>query len=297
MTKIIVTHDGKFHADDVCAVAALSLAIDEPVEIIRTRDPEIIAKADFVTDVGGIHNPEANRFDHHQEGGAGVRPNGIPYAAFGLVWKTYGEKLCGGVLNVAEVVEVKFVEPLDAADNGVDIEVQKIENVSSYGFDSMVDAFVSTWKEVDRDTDAIFHSLVDFAKALIAREIMQARAKEEARIFVEDAYKEAEDKRIIIVDAPYPVRTILAQHPEPLFFVRPQYDGSWYIGTVRDNPQSFENRKSFPKAWGGKIGEELENITGVKGAVFCHRGLFMMKTRDKESAVKLAQLAVDNQEN
>ena len=60
----------------------------------RTRDEERITKADYVFDVGGIYDPSINRFDHHQPGGAGKRENDIPYAAFGLVWKTYGPILC-----------------------------------------------------------------------------------------------------------------------------------------------------------------------------------------------------------
>ena len=291
--KKIVTHNGKFHADDVCAVAALSLVIDEPIEIIRTRDPEIINTADFVVDVGGIFDPEKQRFDHHQEGGAGVRPNGIPYAAFGLIWKSYGEKLSGDLSSVAEIIDTKFVQPLDAVDNGVDIESKKFEGISSYGFDSVVDAFVSTWKEVDRDMDSVFRDLVEFAKALIAREIMQARAKEEARIFVEEAYSKSEDKRIIVVDEPYTMRAVLASHPEPLFFVRPQYDGTWSIGTVRDDLSSFKNRKSFPHTWGGKKGDELAQISGVEDAIFCHRGLFFASAKSKEGAIQLAQLAVE----
>src|SRR3990167_8310800 len=87
MKKIVVTHSGNFHTDEVFACAVLSLLNDGNIEVIRSRDSEVWATGDYVVDVGGEYNSERGRFDHHQEGGAGVRPNGIPYSSFGLVWK------------------------------------------------------------------------------------------------------------------------------------------------------------------------------------------------------------------
>jgi uncharacterized UPF0160 family protein len=81
--KIIATHNGNFHADDVFSVAALK-SILPAFKLIRTRDAELINKADIVIDVGGEYDPEAGRFDHHQRGGAGERENGIPYSSFGF---------------------------------------------------------------------------------------------------------------------------------------------------------------------------------------------------------------------
>lgn len=291
--KTVVTHDGKFHADDVCAVAVLSLALDGQIEIIRTRNQELIDKSDYVVDIGGAFDPDVNKFDHHQEGGAGARENGIPYAAFGLVWKTYGEKLCGS-FSVAKSIDQEMVAPMDASDNGVDIEVPKFPNISSYGIDSAINAFVSTWKETDRDMNSVFSELVNFAKALIAREIIKERAKEEAYFFVEKAYTEATDKRIIVLDGPYPSRGVLMSYPEPLFFIRPRpNDGKWSIETVRNDPRSFVNRKDLPEAWSGKKDGELAEITGVPDAIFCHRNLFLAVANSKEGAIQLAKLAVE----
>jgi uncharacterized UPF0160 family protein len=93
----VVTHNGRFHTDDVFAVAVLELVFEKShnIEIIRTRDEKIIKTADIVVDVGGEYNPEKNKFDHHQLGGAGTHDNKIPMASVGLVWKKYGQMLCG----------------------------------------------------------------------------------------------------------------------------------------------------------------------------------------------------------
>jgi len=63
---------------------------------------------------------------------------------------------------------------------------------------------------------------------------------------------------------------------------------------VRDNPVEFPLRKSLPEGWAGKSGEELEKVTGVKGAVFCHRGLFTAVAETKEAITKMAEIAVNS---
>ena len=95
----LIAHDESFHADDIFAAATLSILFErkgEKFEIVRTREPKLIEAADYVFDVGGIHDEATNRFDHHQVGGAGKRKFGegdksvdIEYAAFGLVWKKF----------------------------------------------------------------------------------------------------------------------------------------------------------------------------------------------------------------
>ena len=85
----VATHPGTFHADDVFAVAVLSLVHDD-LEIVRTRDDARVAAADVRVDLGGRSDPSTGDFDHHQRGGAGERENGIWYASFGLVWREFG---------------------------------------------------------------------------------------------------------------------------------------------------------------------------------------------------------------
>ena len=49
----VVTHSGVFHADDVFAYALLRIFLGQKLELERTRDPAIIARADLALDVGG----------------------------------------------------------------------------------------------------------------------------------------------------------------------------------------------------------------------------------------------------
>ena len=74
--KKIVVHSGTFHSDDVFAVATLRIKFNDKIKVTRTREMNIIDKADIVCDVGNIYDPENGRFDHHQTGGACYRRQG-----------------------------------------------------------------------------------------------------------------------------------------------------------------------------------------------------------------------------
>lgn len=292
--KKLVTHNGSFHADDIFATAALSIMLDkrgEDFEIIRTRDPEVIKTGDYVFDVGGIYDEDKNLFDHHQPGGAGLGAYGIEYSSLGLVWKKFGAEIAGGE-RPAETIDKKLCAPVDAWDNGLDL-VQNTHEVAPYYLQHIFSAMVPTWKEGEEDIDKIFLQCVDFAKMILKREIIQAQSLVEAEDKVISVYKNAEDKRIIVLDKSYPFEYILLNFPEPLFVVYPRKDNSWGVKAVRKDMKSFENRKNLPAAWAGLKDEELQKVSGVTDAMFCHRALFMAAAKTKEGAIALAKKVVN----
>ncbi len=284
----MVTHNGKFHSDDIFACATLQILLEkksEPYEIIRTRDESIITTADYVFDVGGIYDKDKNRFDHHQVGGAGKHSNGIEYASFGLVWDKFGIDICGGGKE-AKIIEEKLVSPIDANDNGLTL----CENKG--------DVFASmrpSWTEEDLDFDVMFLKSVQIAKEILEREIIQAKGMILAEQKVLEIYNQTTDKRIIVLDGTYPYGEKLGEFPEPIYVVRPRENNeSWGVNCVRKEKRSFMNRKDLPFGWAGLRDEELQKETGVADAMFCHRGLFLCVARSKVGAIRLAELALKN---
>lgn len=313
MPKTIVTHDGTFHADDVCAVAALLLYLKGGAEVTRTRDTDAIAAADFVMDVGNVYDETQNRFDHHQPEGAGGRANGIPYAAFGLVWKKFGAEIAGSKA-AAERVDATLVAPIDANDNGVALFSRTISGIYPYELSGVVKAFTPAWDEAP-DLDRRFLEAVAVAKKILTREVVRTRAALRAEQLILSAYRDALDKRLIVLDENYPWKEMLARCPEPLYVVHPvssqepevpagsppatrtsngvhPQEREWYVESVRDNPALFVNRKELPAAWAGLRDSELAKVTGVPDAVFCHRNRFMAAARSKQGAIALAKLAL-----
>lgn len=292
----IVTHNGGFHTDDVFAVAALKMYLrqqgEADIRVFRTRDKELVAEGDYVLDVGGVHDPEAGRFDHHQEEGAGQRENGIPYAAFGLIWQTYGTEICGGNESVAGKVDGKLVQAIDAPDNGVSLTgAAEFEGAYPYFLGTAVNAFKPTWQEEPGQMDEIFAELVEWATVLLKREIQVASDIITGEELVEAAYQDMADKRLIYLEDNLPWKGVLTQKPEPLFVVYPKDSGRWRLRAVPE--ENFQHRIELPEAWRGKRGKQLQEVTGVPSAIFCHSSLPMITTEDKEGIDKLARMALE----
>jgi len=291
--KTIVTHNGSFHPDDVFAVATISL-IEKLPTILRTRDKELIDHGHYVVDVGGVHNPSKNRFDHHQEGGAGERKNGIPYASFGLVWKKYGAWICGDNQAFADSIDERLVTYIDAMDNGVDLIKPLYEGVYPYMLNNVIFSYLPSWKEKEKDESSLdrrFLEAVSFAKGLLKREVIKMKDYDAGKAQVLKTYQKTADKRVIVLERDYPWGEVLSQCPEPLFAIYPQ-EHSWHVKAVRDDMKSFKSRAEFPKKWAGKKGSELAEISGVSDAVFCHNKRFMAVAESQKGAIELAQRAL-----
>ena len=291
--KKIVTHNSSFHTDDIFAVATL-LLVEPEARVVRSREKEEIKSADYVIDVGMVYDPSTNRFDHHQLGGAGVRKNGIPYASFGLVWKEFGERLSGGKRE-AEIIDSFLIQSIDAHDNGVATSESKFGGVKEY---SIGDFFSSYLVDYDIDADGIykiFMGNVDIAKNLLTREVKRAKAMALGENIFKDCYEQSKDKRLIEVPKEgLPWDSIAGRFPEPLYVVYPRRDGNWSIKAVSDitKPYGYQ-RKALPKEWAAKRDEELQKVTGVADALFCHSKRFMASAGSKEGALKLAEVALN----
>lgn len=299
--KTLVTHNGTFHADDVFAVATFLMAnnSDNEWQVVRSRDDDVIKKADAVIDVGGVYDIATLRFDHHQAGGAGIRANGIPYASFGLVWNIFGDMITMDK-GLKDEIENKLVLPIDANDNGIKLANNLIEDVYVYEISTLVADFNVTWKEESVSDDGRdkkryenFMYLVSVATKLIERIIVRARDKYEAKKFVVDAYDNATDKRLIILDGYYPWQDVLVNLPEPLFVVFPNGD-HWTLKTVSKEKGSFESRKQLPESWAGLRDKELAEVTGVPDAYFCHNARFIANTKSQDGIMALAKLALEH---
>lgn len=288
----IVTHSGSFHADDVFAVATLRLVLKEQeVNVIRTRDDSVIAVGEWVVDVGGVYDPATQRFDHHQPG-APVRENGIPYAAFGLVWQHVGAELCGSA-GVASKIEERLVQPVDAGDNGTNLYTLNELGVQPYELYQVVGTFAPAWGS-GGSKDAAFMEAVAWAEGFLKRIIERVRAQQAMEDIVARTYQEATDRRVLVFDVP--VSAIAAvQYPEVEVVVcpdDPETNSNWTATTVRKKMDTFESRVYFPKAWGGLRNQELAAVSGYGDAVFCHTARFIFVAGSKESALKAAEQVV-----
>ncbi len=307
MLPRIGTHDGRFHADEVLAIAAL-LLIHPGAEIVRTRDEATLSTCDLRVDVGRKYDPATGDFDHHQ-GGAGTRKNGIQFSSFGLIWKAFGVRAVGGDAKAARFIENSLVQSVDADDNGQKLSTPAVGSgqgvdrdplkptfggAMPFEFVSAIDAFNLCWDADERSPDEAFHEAVEFAKRMLARLIKRALATNRAKQVVRAGVAAATyDPRVVVLAHSCPWQgTIIDESPRALYVILPSPDGKWRVECVPKRTGAFQYRKALPAAWQDLDRDGFIAATGVPDAHFVHQKLFMCVAGSFEGALALAKLAL-----
>ena len=267
------THSGKFHADDVFS-AALLLYLNPEITIIRGNKVPDDYKG-LVFDIG------RGQYDHHQKDSR-VRENGVPYAAFGLLWEALGTEILGEEL--AEKFDESFVQPLDNNDN----TGEKNELATLIG------NFNPSWDSKDSNDQAFFQA-VSVAGMILENKFERYRGNERADKRVEEVLEEhqralktgdtpAENTNILVLPEFIPCQKRLSE-TSIAFVIFPSNRGGYCIQPQKKE-YSMNYKCSFPSQWLGLEGEELIAATGLESAVFCHKGGFLMTCSTLEDSLR-----------
>ena len=266
------THSGKFHADDVFS-SALLLYLNP--EITITRGNKVPDDFDgIVFDIG------RGRYDHHQKDSR-IRENGIPYAAFGLLWEDLGCEILGDEL--AEKFDEAFVQPLDNNDN----TGEKNELASLIG------SFNPSWDE-NGGTDEAFFRAVSVAGMILENKFARYLGNERADKRIEEVLETRDqtgDSRILVLPEFIPCQKRLSE-TEVAFVIFPSNRGGYCIQPQKKE-YSLNYKCSFPSEWLGLENEELQKETGLSSATFCHKGGFLMSIGDLSDAIRACQISLD----
>ena len=288
---VIGSHSGTFHADDVFAVAALSM-LHPDYEIRRSRDPEVWSGCDFLVDVGGVYDHQKKIYDHHFLNGPAY-DDGLLMSSVGLVWKHYGEEICGDSA-IAKRVCQKLIRGLDATDNGVNL-TQKLPDAPA--FEISLSGIISLMNPSDlSNVDEIFEGEVKRARQILQAVINKARHWMDSRAEVLEALETALEKGLsyieVSTDCNWGEHLRLADSDEKILYVVYPAADQWYIRAVSPKPGVFSNRKDLPRSWAGLRDEEFSGAVGISDGVFCHHGLFICASKSYGSILKLVEMAV-----
>lgn len=262
------THAGVFHADDVFSTALLQI-LNPEIKIYRGYTvPEQFEG--IVYDIGG------GKFDHHQKNKR-CRNNGTPYAAFGLIWETYGKEILG---EEAKRFDEDFIETLDWTDN-------------FGGKHSLSQAIADrnpVWYEKEPDIDAAFFDAVRFAKEILDYRFNQIRAKLNAAEIVQEKANACSGK-ILYLDQAMPWKEAIKGF-DIVYVIFPSSRGGYCIQAVPDDEKENVLKKPFPEEWRGSTAEELKQMTGIQGISFCHTSGFLATAETLEEARQVANLSL-----
>ncbi|OCN01467.1 hypothetical protein A7X67_02575 [Clostridium sp. W14A] len=275
--NIAITHGGKFHADDVFSAALLKI-LNPQIDIVRTfQIPD--GFHGIVFDIG------AGKYDHHQEG-AEVRENGVPYAAFGLLWREFGESILSKCLSEEQTkkeaahFDEKFIQPLDENDN----------TGSGNQLADMISRFNPNW-DSDESQDLCFSKAVDLAAIILNREFDCIMSSQKAKEIVEAALANSKDN-IVILPRFAPWKMVLIPS-DAEFVVYPSQRGGYSAQVIPVDFDTKESKCDFPKEWAGKPEDELQRISGIPTLTFCHKGGFLISADCLEDIIKACKLARD----
>jgi uncharacterized UPF0160 family protein len=174
---VIGVHDAQFHADDTLAVYLLrQLPKYSNSRVIRTRDPDLLARCHIVCDVGDVYNHSIRRYDHHQVKYKATFPGSpIPCCSCGLIYFHYGYEIIHIILKKKfcklEGIDIErirrlqyevFMKEIDAGDNG--ISEHKDGGVYSIhsSLAERIAAMNPHWKTVEPDRDRAFEVAVQY---------------------------------------------------------------------------------------------------------------------------------------
>lgn len=236
-------------------------------------------------------------FDHHQRG-APLRDDGQPYSSFGLIWKHYGRAyLAAAAVPEAHVdaihasFDASFVLPVDLTDNGA---LSPSGPLASLTLPSLLETLKPDFDNTDPDAEmAAFHSALAVARTFVEAAIARAAAKLRAETVVRQAIEKTGQARVLELPMGMPFRpAIVKAGADHLLFVVHPRERDWCLTTIRRGDDGFAVRADLPAAWAGLTNGELEAVSGVIGASFCHNGRFVAAAKTREAALAMADLAV-----
>ena len=261
------THDGTFHADEVTACALLLLfdLIDSD-KVIRTRDALLLETCEYVCDVGGIYDPSRKLFDHHQAEYQGT------LSSAGMVLLYLKQ------IHLIDEHEYDFfnnslILGVDAHDNGKDLQTLGICTYSH-----VVSNFTPISYDVNPSAqDAAFFETLSFARGHLTRMWQRHQYTQSCRQTVSEVMSFSGE--CLMFDKAIPWLEIFFEldgfHHPAKFVIMPS-GRHWKL---RGIPPSVEEKMKvrfpLPQEWAGLSEGDLKLVTGIPGAIFCHKGRFI----------------------
>lgn len=270
-------HDGIFHADEVTASAFLVLfGLVEKDKILRSRDPAKLARCEFVCDVGGIYDPQKKLFDHHQADYQG------DFSSAGMIL-LYLKEQKFITHDEYQLFNHSLIIGVDAHDNG-----KVSSEIGICTFSHVIANYTPVTYAADaQEMNAHFFLALDFVIGHLSRLKKRHEYNMACRKIVSLAM--ARHQVCLFFDNTLPWQesffALDGKHHPALFVIMPAGE-HWKLRAIPpDNEHRMQVRCPLPEKWAGLLGDQLKKVSGISGAVFCHKGRFTSVWETKEDAL------------
>lgn len=290
MTKIprsCGTHDGTFHADEVTACALLSLFdLIDVDKIMRTRDPKILNRCEYVCDVGAVYDSSLKLFDHHQVDYDGP----LSSAGMVLLYLKDSQKITGADFDF---FNKSLIRGVDAHDNGCDVSPP---GVCTYSH------IISNYMPISHESSAearshAFMEAFHFARDHLDRLWRRRCYVQSCRSIVAEMMRQQEE--FLLFDRSIPWMECFFElngENHPAKFVVMPSGQHWKL---RGIPPSLDKnmlvRIPLPLSWAGMLDDDFKRVTGISGAIFCHKGRFISVWETCQDAMAALNYVLKNE--
>ena len=284
-----ITHNSRFHLDEVAVTAFLSLIFNnDNCEFIWKRVSQVPFGYNDDTPNVIIYDIGGGKYDHHQEN-ALKRPDGSKYAAFGLIFKQYGRRLLG---DNFELFDKKFVEPIDLTDN--------------YGQDrypnplaSYIASLNPLWDDDRETSDAQFEKAVEIVKEILKREFLSIKSKRNSEDYVRELVMQAQGNEILVMPRFVHWQSVVVKESNIKFVIFPSPRGGYNLSTVPMSlaPQNRTQRIPLPEEWFNKSMNSDMIKNEYPGIIFWNRSFACFETIDEAYSTALGLIDRYNAED
>ena len=318
--KVIGTHSGPFHADDVMACAILQLHPDYKTAVIeRSRDQAVLDNCHIVVDVGGEFCHEKRRYDHHQKDfyftmerlSDGKIRSKTKLSSAGLIFYYYGEAVIRDHLGLEKDKDMSktewifkrlynyLINEIDFIDNG---GAPSSYQIIKTGFTQRISRLNPRWDQEDADFDGQFKKALSRATEEFLETLMSIELNHKAKLVLSEKILEMKDDhesgKVVIFQKHISVNPVICEvekeaemEGQILFVINPSMTSECF------GVNAVFNRIQFPEDWAGLVGEELERVTGVEGAHFVHLNRHLAITETRQAAVELVNIVLQQRES
>lgn len=276
--RSVAVHDGSFHADEVCACGLLlAFQLVDRDKIVRSRDPAVLQNCEYVCDVGGVYDPARKLFDHHQ-----VSYQGSLSSAGMILAYLRDQQFMS--LKEYQFFNDSLIRGVDDHDNG---RAPLTPGVCS--FSQIISNFSPIEHEADSATEtAAFFQAVDFAAGHMRRLHERFLYIAKSRQAVEEAMRKYKDCLIFDRSVPWQDNffDMDGEHHPAQFVIMPSGKHWKLRGIPPSGHDRMKVRCPLPLEWAGVMQSELQRISGIHGAIFCHKGRFISVWESYDDAVR-----------
>ena len=272
---LLVTHAGRFHADDVVSTVILEEFLDwlgiNKHNLIRTYRPDFTDNSigAIVYDIG------RGMYDHHQVGDEAkhcIREDGGKYAAVGLIWKELSKIRFDQ--DDADYIYNSFIRYIDDHDNGN----------GKNPFSNVIGLFNPPDTASNIEKDNAFREACDFVKVAYDKYLDEIKYRESQRKklhkYIATHPFESVTRYYLVTDSHYGsvAYEYCRKHGIPFYlYPNPREEGSYTFETISKDPNSQTDHLV-------DIPEKVRNLEGVQ---FLHPTRFLGSADSLSRAIEI----------